>query len=164
MYYCLELVVQYIGICSWYKCLNKSCICRELLKQSVRHLSCCLMMRDSVINVRPLASFLLSPAQTVPSVWCVSITLRICAAAPLISSTSGIYPWCSCGYVNGFKSAIVYNNVIFIQYFSSYSLILQVQIYPGWVVRHVTSIKGSVRVFWSLGQPSKRSAWTRRRP
>lgn len=145
-----------------------SCPCRVLLKQSVRHLSCCLMMRDSAINVRPHASSLLWPAQTVQSVWCVSITLKICATAPLKNFTSGIYLLCSCGCVHVLCSEPQYNkcllkdNVIFIQIFSCYPFILQVQIYPGWVVRHVAPIKGSVRVLWLLGQQSKRSAWAGR--
>lgn len=67
------------------------CRCRVLPKPSVKRLSCCLMMSDSVINVRRPVSSLLWPAQTVPSVWCVSITLRIFATAPLKNSTSGIY-------------------------------------------------------------------------
>lgn len=49
------------------------------------------MMRGSAINVRPPVSSLRWPAPTALSVWCVSITLRICATAPLINSTSGIY-------------------------------------------------------------------------
>lgn len=65
---------------------------RESLKQSVRRLSCCLMMSDSVINVRRRAFSLLWPVPSVRSVWCVCITLRICATAQLINSTSGIYP------------------------------------------------------------------------
>lgn len=71
--------------------------CRASLKQSARRLSCCLMTRDSAINVRPRASCRLWPARTVPSAWCVSTTPRTCATAPLKSSTSGICHlslWC----------------------------------------------------------------------
>ena len=70
--------------------------CRALQKQSGRLLSYCLMMKDSVINVRPRVSSLLWPAQTVLNVWCVSITLKICATAPLKNSTSGIHLLCVC--------------------------------------------------------------------
>lgn len=68
-----------------------TCRCRVLPRPSVKHLSCCLMMSGSAINVRRRVSSLLWPAQTVPSVWCVSITLRIFATAPLKNSTSGMY-------------------------------------------------------------------------
>lgn len=146
--------------------------CRALPKQSVRLLSCCLMMRDSVINVRPHASFLPWPAQTVPSAWSVSITLRICATAPLKNSTSGIcqlllllFFACTCKYNCHKINTVVFffSNTSTICVIFCYLFTLQVQVHPGWVISHVTSIKSSVGVLWFLGQQSKRGTWTGRR-
>lgn len=104
--------------------ISQSCICRASLKQSVRHLSCCLMMRDSAISVRPPASSLRWPAPTVLSVWCASITLRICATAPLINSTSGSHLLRSHGSQKSLCDSNYYS-------FMTCFLLLQVPIHPG---------------------------------
>lgn len=134
-----NIYVLMIIYCS-FKNMGNYVSCRALPKQSVRLLSCCLMMRDSVINVRPHASFLPWPAQTVPSAWSVSITLRICATAPLKNSTSGIcqlllffFFACTCKY-NWHKINTVvffFSNTSTICVIFCYLFTLQVQVHPG---------------------------------
>lgn len=134
-----NIYVLMIIYCS-FKNMGNFVSCRALPKQSVRLLSCCLMMRDSVINVRPHASFLPWPAQTVPSAWSVSITLRICATAPLKNSTSGIcqlllllFFACTCKYNCHKINTVVFffSNTSTICVIFCYLFTLQVQVHPG---------------------------------